>query len=374
MKKALLLFTEISDKGGIEVFSKYFLDFVIKCVKNTNLNIVLVNNKKPPKIKNYYKKINFLCCGSQYKLIRKIKFAFFFLKILIFEKPNYIISNHISLLRLLYYFRKIFKINYGFIGYGIEVWDLDNINKEIVRNAKVIATFSDYTATKIKEQINSKYTYILFPPLIKENKFFIKPKNKKLIKKYKLEGKKIILTVARLASTEKYKGYDKVIKALPKIIKKVPNIKYLIVGEGDDLLRLKNLVKNLDLEDYIIFCGFIPNKNLVDYYNLCDVFVMPSKGEGFGIVFLEALACGKPVIAGNKDGSCDALLNGKLGVLIDPDNIKEIENAIIMVLNKEISKELLDSNYLRKKVIEVYGTNKFKERTRKFIKMVEYGL
>ncbi len=371
MRKVLLLFTEISDKGGIEVFSKYFLSSILDYEKETKFDSILVNNKEPPKIEKNCNEINYFCCDSQYKLIKKLKFVFFFLKSLIFEKPEYIISNHISLLRLYSYLHPLFKIKYGFVGYGIDVWNLDKTDKKIIKDAKVIAPFSNYTANKIKKQIKSEYSSILFPPLVEENKFFIKPKNKELIKKYNLKKSNIILTVSRLFSTEKYKGYDHIITALPNIIKKIPDVKYLIIGKGNDLPRIKKMVEELNLESYVIFCGFVPNNLLIEYYNICDIFAMPSKGEGFGMVFLEALACGKPVIAGNRDGSCDALLNGELGVLIDPENLQDLEETIINVLNKKIPKKLLDKKYLRKKVIEIYGINKFKERTKKFIEMVK---
>jgi glycosyltransferase involved in cell wall biosynthesis len=97
---------------------------------------------------------------------------------------------------------------------------------------------------------------------------------------------------------------------------------------------------------------------------------MPSKGEGFGIVFLEALACGKPVIAGNKDGSRDALLDGELGILVDPDNIDEIAETIVKVLKKDVPEKLLDGKYLRKRVLEVYGFDKFKERVRDLLRVI----
>ena len=109
--------------------------------------------------------------------------------------------------------------------------------------------------------------------------------------------------------------------------------------------------------------GFIPDEELCDYYNLCDVFAMPSKGEGFGIVYLEALACGKPTIGGNQDGAIDALCNGELGVLVDPDNIEQIAQAIVDILQgKHPLPILYQPDLLRQKVIEIYGFDKFKER------------
>ena len=136
----------------------------------------------------------------------------------------------------------------------------------------------------------------------------------------------------------------------------------LVGGSGDDVERIKDLIRNYHLEGKVILAGYIPDEKVVDYYNLCDVFVMPSKGEGFGIVFLEALACGKPVIAGNKDGSIDAVLGGDVGILIDPDNLSAIKQAIINVLKRNCEPRLLDKGYLRKRILNEFGFQKFKER------------
>ena len=106
--------------------------------------------------------------------------------------------------------------------------------------------------------------------------------------------------------------------------------------------------------------GSVENSELPAFYNLCDVFAMPSKGEGFGIVFLEALASGKPVIAGNKDGSVDALLGGELGVLIDPDDLSQLEQALVLTLSRKHPLTILqDPNALRQRVIEAFGYSQF---------------
>ena len=136
-------------------------------------------------------------------------------------------------------------------------------------------------------------------------------------------------------------------------------MKYIIGGRGDDITRIKQLIKDNALEDKVILAGYIPEDELCDYYNLCDVFVMPSKGEGFGIVFLEAMACEKPVIAGNRDGSVDALLNGELGILVNPDDSKELIETIKSVLDGTAKKNHLSGKHLREKVIKSYGFTHF---------------
>jgi glycosyltransferase involved in cell wall biosynthesis len=223
---------------------------------------------------------------------------------------------------------------------------------------------SQYTGDRlVKEQNISPGQISLLPNTFDESKFNIAQKPKYLLEKYNLSSHQpVILTIARLSGEEGYKGYDQVIRALPEIIKAIPNVHYLIGGKGDDRPRIEKLIKDLNLESYVTLAGFIPDEELCDYYNLCDVFAMPSKGEGFGIVYLEALACGKPTVGGNQDGAIDALCNGELGVLVDPDDLTEISTVIIAILQKTYPLPILyQPETLRKKVIEIYGFEQFKQ-------------
>ena len=97
------------------------------------------------------------------------------------------------------------------------------------------------------------------------------------------------------------------------------------------------MIDSMNLNHAVIFTGYIPEEELSAHYNLADLYIMPSLGEGFGIVFIEAMYYGVPVIAGNKDGSVDALLNGKLGLLVNPDKPEEIEIAIKKVINNKFA-------------------------------------
>jgi len=129
-----------------------------------------------------------------------------------------------------------------------------------------------------------------------------------------------LLTVARLDPGERYKGYDTVIRALPALTGQFAGVRYLLVGAGADRSRVERLAGELGVSESVTFCGFVEDDQLAAYYRLADVFVMPSKGEGFGIVFLESMACGTPVVGGNQDGTRDALVDGALGCLVDPDD------------------------------------------------------
>jgi glycosyltransferase involved in cell wall biosynthesis len=142
----------------------------------------------------------------------------------------------------------------------------------------------------------------------------------------------VLFTLTRLASTERYKGYNKVMEALVQI--EDPRVKYLIAGKYDAIEKkfIDDLILKLGLQDRVILAGFIPEEEVASHFRLSDVYVMPSMKEGFGIVFIEAMYYQLPVIAGNKDGSVDALLNGELGILVDPQDVEAIKDALESVL------------------------------------------
>ena len=133
-----------------------------------------------------------------------------------------------------------------------------------------------------------------------------------LLEQYQLQDAHVLMTVARLWAGDIYKGVDVTIRALPKITSAFPSVKYVVIGRGDDQPRLAKLAEDLGVAEQVVFAGFVSNEDLVEHYRLADVYVMPSQ-EGFGIVYLEAMACGIPVISGDDDGSADPLLDGRLG-------------------------------------------------------------
>jgi glycosyltransferase involved in cell wall biosynthesis len=251
------------------------------------------------------------------------------------------------------------------VAHGIDAWNLQNPRLiQALRHADRILAVSHYTRDRLlQEQALDPEKVVVLPNTFDASRFQIAPKPQSLLKKYNLTlDQPVILTIARLAGEERYKGYDQIIRALPEIIKTIPNVHYLIGGKGGDRPRVEKLIRDLKLENYVTLAGFIPDEELADHYNLCDVFAMPSKGEGFGIVYLEALACGKPTIGGNQDGAIDALCNGELGVLVDPDDLTEISTTIIKILQKTYPLPILHQpEVLRKQVIEVYGFEQFKQ-------------
>jgi phosphatidyl-myo-inositol dimannoside synthase len=149
-----------------------------------------------------------------------------------------------------------------------------------------------------------------------------------------LEGQRVILGLGRLISR---KGYDTTIEALPHVLRHVPDAVYVVIGQGPDRPRLERMADELGVASRVRFLGSVPYDELPPYYNLADVYVMPARSEppdveGFGIVFLEANACGKPVIGARDGGVPDAVMDGETGLLIDPGNATDLSNKLVRIL------------------------------------------
>jgi asparagine synthase (glutamine-hydrolysing) len=181
--------------------------------------------------------------------------------------------------------------------------------------------------------IDSVRTRVL-PNCVDLTKYSPGPKSNALATHLEIEGRTVLMTVGRLATQERYKGFDEILEALPVLAEKIPDVVYVICGEGPDRPRLEEKAARLGVRDRVVFAGFIPEAQKTDYYRLADAYVMPSRGEGFGIVFLEAMACGIPVMGSRLDGSREALRDGELGVLVNPDDSSEVLAGIVSTLSR----------------------------------------
>jgi len=152
--------------------------------------------------------------------------------------------------------------------------------------------------------------------------------------RYRPGGKRLLLTVTRLY---RYKGVDRMLEALPAVTQAVPEVRYLVVGEGPDLPRLQHLAADMGLGDRVSFLGRRTVEEIVRLYNLADLFVLltreePPDVEGFGLVFLEAAACGLPSVGGRSGGIPEAVEEGRTGWLVDPQDPRAIAATVVGLL------------------------------------------
>ncbi len=218
--------------------------------------------------------------------------------------------------------------------HGIDAWPTPcRLVRWGAGQATLVTSVSRYTKSRMSAWFSGNPSQIRVLPNTVGSQFSPAPKPPELLNRYGLMGKKVILTVSRLNHADRHKGHDRVIAALPEIVKRHPDAIYLIVGAGNDVGRLQSLAVAQGVAALVVFAGHVSESELPAHFRVADAFIMPSTKEGFGIVFLEAALSGLPVIGGNRDGSADALADGQIGRLIDPAAREQIESALIEALD-----------------------------------------
>ena len=232
-------------------------------------------------------------------------------------------------------------LRYGVMLHGIEAWSkLPPIKRRALRAADFILSVSDYTRQRVVEVsgINPENVYLL------PNALAWNDEAGSEFRVSNSEPRKPgirLLSVCRFDAGEQYKGIDMVIKALPGVIARVPDLEYSIVGTGNDLERHQRLVEEMGVAANVRFLGGIDDKALRECYRACDAFVLPSDGEGFGIVYLEAMHYGKPVIAANSRAVPEVVKHNETGRLIDYGNVEQLAESIsTLCLNANLRETL----------------------------------
>ncbi len=352
-----------SSNGGIQSFSRFFIRAIRELLPGADILILSKNDATTPPSISQSRKVRFDCCGWWSQWERTAAYTLQLTSYALRERPAVILSTHVNFLRVARWLKSISGCCYAAVAHGVDVWGLkDRRLRDALRRADRLIAVSHFTRNRMIEELSLSPEKVgLLPNTFDPKAFEPTPKPHFLLQRFGLTpDQPVILTVARLASQERYKGHDQVLHALPGILRAIPSVRYIIGGRGPDRARIEALVRELHLENSVTLAGYIPDHELSAFYNLCDVFAMPSKGEGFGIVFLEALGCGKPIVAGNKDGSVDAVLNGKLGVLVDPDNVAEIGAALTQILQRSHPLEILQRpEELRRGVLDAFGYPRF---------------
>jgi len=363
----LFCFLEIfSSEGGIQSYVQDILKAYLSLTAGTNspptAEVLLLRDS--PDCQNPFesKNLRFHYLKTDPVWFGRLNFAARILINLVQKRPKRVFCGHINLAPLIQTLCEPLGIPYTILTYGKEVWETLPPKYQIAMSqADSIWTISRYTRDSLRDssaartccnnQLNPAKFQIV-PCVVDGNIFTIGLKPQDLLAQYNLTGAKILMTVARLRSTDIYKGIDVTIKALPQIAKTFPNVKYLVIGRGDDRPRLAKIAADLGVAEKVIFAGFVATENLASHYRLADAYVMPSQ-EGFGIVYLEALACGLPVLAGDSDGSADPLQDGKLGWRVPYRNSEAVAVACVeMLRGKDIR---CDRNFLREQTLAVFS-------------------
>jgi asparagine synthase (glutamine-hydrolysing) len=357
--------TSFSATGGIEKFNRALLKSLDELDTEGLVSAHSISLHDIELNENYF-------AAGKYKAAKGNRVSFMWQLLNAASNYNTVVVGHLNLALPAMSIKRLYpRKKFVLIAHGIEVWDeLKGAKKQLLEQADVILAVSSFTKTKLIEihKIDPekiKLFYNTIDPYFRLPTKFDKPDYLK--KRYNIHnGEKVVYTMTRMSSLEQYKGYDQVLAAFPSLVKKYPGIKYIIGGKADivEKQRVEKIIQEKQLNAHVILSDYIADEEVQDHFKLADVFIMPSSQEGFGIVFIEAMACGLPVIGGNIDGTVDALQNGELGKLVDPFNVKAIENAIEEQLNL---KNGLNGKQLQQAMLAKFSFIEYKKRLKEIL-------
>lgn len=345
--------------GGIQAFSRVYVQSLREAYPGLRLRVFVKNDAPAPDDPLRRMGVVFHSVAGFHPLLRTLALVLLGLGHGLWERPKCVVTTHLHFLPALRMLRWLRGVPMMSVLHGIEAWNLsDGLRVKAMRAADHLMAVSRHTRRVVLDSYGIAPDKVsVVPNTFDTERFNLGPKPAHLLQRYGLRPEQpVLLTVSRLAISERYKGHRQVLIALETIRRQFPNVRYLVVGTGDDLPRLRDAVVARGLEDQVILAGHVPGDELPDHYRLCDAFVMPSSKEGFGIVFLEAMASGKPVVAGSLDGSVDALDGGRFGLLVDPNDPWEIARAVCKVLAPQHGDALWhDPQALRAAVVAQFG-------------------
>jgi phosphatidyl-myo-inositol dimannoside synthase len=237
---------------------------------------------------------------------------------------NVFFVGHVHMSPLAFILKALGKIDsYYVILHGIEAWHrVSFLQRRALLGARGIIATTRYTAEECAKHNGIPLDRFHIIPLCADERSVIPSAG------FKLKGAFKLLCVARQDASERYKGFEQLFHALVLLKASHPDIHLNLVGKGNDQVRLKNLTYELGIAEQVTFWGALSDEDLAASYADCDVFAMPSKKEGFGIVFLEAMRLGKPCIGGNHGGTPEVIEHGKNGFLVEYVDVSALAECI----------------------------------------------
>lgn len=336
MRILVLLPGLLDSLGGIQTYHRCLIKALdeISIVPGFEIYVYVLNDKPKGNYNSFVKSNRVKISG-----FGRNKSLFFIASVISALSSNSVILGHINFIYVaLCMFGLGKQLTKYLMVYGVDVWKrLSFLQRIAVARVDTIIAISNFTKNEMIKHND-----------LKQDKFFILPctldpfyeEEDGVVPSVNLPNGKIILTVSRLSSEDKYKNIDKVIEAMPLILNELPDAYYVIVGDGSDRKRLEDLAHKLNLGDRVIFAGRVSEVALKEYYKRADVFVLVSLLEGFGIVFLEAMYYGVPCVGVRFGGIPEVIDDKKSGCIVSPNNHEELVKAVsLLLVDKSLCKQ-----------------------------------
>jgi glycosyltransferase involved in cell wall biosynthesis len=339
MRTIALVSDAYGGRGGIALYNRNFLKAL--CSYPDMTEVVAVPRSITYELEEMPANLTYLTSSAGGKL----RYLLATLRLALFEKKvDLITCGHLHLLPFAWLLKLRHRCPVVPLTYGVEAWTPTShwVVNRLCKKLNAFISIRKLTAHRLKQWAGiNDATFYYLPNCIDESQYGVAPKRPDLLKKFDLENKKVVLTTGRMDSIafDRRKGFDEVLEVLPELRKQVPDIVYLIVGDGDDKIRLEQKAQELGVADIVRFSGYVDDSEKADYYRLADVFAMPGSNPIFDrypyrFVFLEALACGIPVVGCQlvDKSEIDDPDVQQLIVQVDPNDIDDIQRGILKAL------------------------------------------
>ena len=361
--RLLLLATHYWERGGIEAY----VQTVERAARDLGVRVDVLTVSAGWIPSGEKKVVDVSGGATRLNLVRRVSFLIRFLIAVLSRKYDAILCAHPYLSPLPWVWKKVGGTPYVVFSYGIEVWDgLSKYRRQGLVAADRVATISTYTAARLVSHcgVDKDKIRMLSPcvPGASLSPLATDAGREVSRQRWGLHERKVILTVGRQMLSEGYKGADLLIRAMHEIGGAAGDVVCIVAGGGDGHAALRGLADEAGVGDKVRILGAVSDSDLIALYDACDVFVLASVGEGFGIVLLEAAARGRPSVGLRFGGVPDAISGGRTGVLVDKNDPADLSVAVASVLNGQAPDYLYKPQELRRIVVDNFGFDRFKER------------
>ncbi len=263
------------------------------------------------------------------------------------ERPAWILFDHLGIARPQVLVPAAFRSPYAVFVHSLEVWrPLPVHRKRALLNAEFLIANSHYTAARTKQlHPDLPPIHVCHLALDEQPLAAGEAPDPDLLAKV---GGTSVLLVGRMVSAERHKGHDQLLEVWREVVTRVPSAQLVIAGQGDDLPRYQAKARELGVEQHVLFTGRVGEGTLHALYEKAAAFAMPSRAEGFGLVYLEAMSHRLPVLASTADAACEIVVDGETGFLVDPDQRKTLAERLIALLTDETRRQQMgNAGYAR---------------------------
>ncbi len=343
--KVLILATDIFTRGGIARYTHTLASSLGSTLGPENVDVLCFwdwgfSDHRPSE----FRVIGMVSSRGRAGLLSRLQFLF---KAAAAGTKGYdlVITNHVALAPVAALMNLAFGTPYWVACHSVEVWwGTSWLRHAALKKANLVLPVSRYTAGVVQtmDGIQPSRVKVLYNSIPDSFARLLLAEDSPATSIAAPEKKEPLqLSVSTLVKGNEFKGVDTVLRALPKILKTLPSLQYVVVGEGEIRPKLENIAFQLGVAGNVVFAGEVTDSELAELYRRCDVFVLPSRGqelrneiggEGFGRVYVEAALAGKPVIGSRCGGASEAVLHGKTGLLVNPASAEEVAEAVLAVL------------------------------------------